>query len=129
MSIAQPASSPKPAPVRVEEKGAPPERPPFVWGIVGALAALKLALHLATNLFTPYGVHRDELLYLAMGQRLQLWRMDFPPLIALLAQAQRAAFGDSLVSIRLAAAIAGTLLVVLAALIAREVGGGRFAQG
>jgi len=97
--------------------------------VVGALAALKLALHLATNLFTPYGVHRDELLYLAMGRHLHLWGMDFPPLIAILAQAQRAAFGDSLLSIRLASALAGTLLVVLAALAAREVGGGRFAQG
>ena len=101
----------------------------MAWGVVGALAALKLALHLATNVFSPYGVHRDELLYLAMGRRLQLWRMDFPPVIALLAEAQRAALGDSLLSIRLASAIAGTLLVILAALIAREVGGGRFAQG
>ncbi|HEX8904528.1 MAG TPA: hypothetical protein VF771_06785, partial [Longimicrobiaceae bacterium] len=75
-----------------------PDRPPFAWGIVGGLALLKLALHLATNAFSPYGVHRDELLYLAMGRHLRLWRMDFPPLIALLAEGQRAAFGDSLLS-------------------------------
>ncbi|HET7230876.1 MAG TPA: glycosyltransferase family 39 protein [Longimicrobium sp.] len=129
MPITQAASEPKPAPARGQGGGEPPQRPPFAWGIVGALAALKLALHVATNLFTPYGVHRDELLYLAMGRHLQLWKMDFPPLIAVLAQAQRAAFGDSLLSIRLAAAIAGTLLVVLAALVAREAGGGRFSQG
>src|SRR5215212_9182816 len=105
-----------------------PERPPVAWGIVGGFAVLKLALHLATNAFTPYGIHRDELLYLAMGRHLQLWRMDFPPLIALLAEAQRAALGDSLLSIRLAAALAGTLVLVLAALVARELGGGLFAQ-
>ena len=116
-----PAAEPKPAP-------AAPVRPPIA-GIVWLLAAVKLALHLATNAFTAYGVHRDELLYLAMGRHLQLWRMDFPPLIAVLAEAQRAALGDSLLSIRLAAAIAGTLLLVMAALIARELGGGRFAQG
>jgi Dolichyl-phosphate-mannose-protein mannosyltransferase len=129
MSTAQTASSSTPALPREQRTAPLPERPPFAWGIVGALAALKLALHLATNLFTPYGVHRDELLYLAMGRHLRIWRMDFPPLIAILAEGQRAAFGDSLLSIRLASAIAGTLLVVLAALIAREVGGGRFAQG
>jgi len=96
---------------------------------VGTLALVKLAMHLATNVATPYGIHRDELLYLAMGRHLRLWRMDFPPLIALLAEGQRAAFGDSLLSIRLASAVAGTLVLVVAALIARELGGGRFAQG
>lgn len=106
-----------------------PPRPPLAWGTVGALAALTLALHLATNAFTPYGVHRDELLYLAMGRHFHLWRMDFPPLIALVGLAERALGGDSLVSLRLFPALAGTLLLVMAALIAREVGGGRFAQG
>ncbi|HEX6750260.1 MAG TPA: glycosyltransferase family 39 protein [Longimicrobium sp.] len=120
-------SAAKPAPDA--RAGAVPERPPVAWGIVAGFALVKLALHLATNLFTPYGIHRDELLYLAMGRHLQLWRMDFPPLIALLAEGQRAAFGDSLLSIRLASAVAGALIVVLAALIARELGGGRFAQG
>jgi hypothetical protein len=106
-----------------------PERPPVAWGIVGLLAAVKLVLHLATDAFTPYGIHRDELLYLAMGRHFHLWRMDFPPLIALAAQAERALAGDSLVSIRLLPTLAGTLILVLAALIARELGGGPFAQG
>lgn len=123
-----PAAPSTPATPRLQQ-GVPPERPPVAWGIVTAFAALKLALHLCTNLFSPYGIHRDELLYLAMGRHFRLWEMDFPPLIAALAEGQRAAFGDSLLSIRLASAIAGTLLVVLAALIARAVGGGRFAQG
>ena len=108
---------------------APPPRPPVAWAVVGALAAVKLALHLAANAFTPYGVHRDELLYLAMGRHLELWRMEFPPFIAIAAEAERALFGDSLLSIRLLPALAGTLVLVLAALAARELGGGRFAQG
>jgi Dolichyl-phosphate-mannose-protein mannosyltransferase len=116
-----------PAPAHAPLADALPPRPP-VATLVVLLAAVKLALHLATNLFTPYGIHRDELLYLAMGRHLQLWRMDFPPLIALLAESQRALLGDSLLSIRLAAALAGTLLLVLAALFARELGGGLFAQ-
>jgi 4-amino-4-deoxy-L-arabinose transferase-like glycosyltransferase len=63
-----------------------------------------------------------------MGRHLDLWRMDFPPLIALIAETVRATLGDSLVALRLVPALAGTGLVVLAALIAREMGGGRRAQ-
>jgi 4-amino-4-deoxy-L-arabinose transferase-like glycosyltransferase len=96
--------------------------------VIGVLAALKLALHLAVNLVTPYEFHRDELLYLAMGRHLRLWAMDFPPGIALLARAAQTIVGDSLVGIRLIPALAGTALVVLAALLARELGGGWRAQ-
>ena len=99
-----------------------------VWRPVAALAALKLGLHLTVNAVTPYGFHRDELLYLAMGRHLRLWTMDFPPAIALLANAVRAALGDSLPALRLVPALAGTLLLILAALTARELGGGRWAQ-
>jgi hypothetical protein len=38
---------------------------------VAGLAGLKLGLHLFVNAITPYGFHRDELLYLAMGRRAQ----------------------------------------------------------
>ena len=58
------------------------------------LAGLKLGLHLAVNAATPYGFHRDELLYLAMGRHLRLWAMDFPPGIALVATGVRATLGD-----------------------------------
>ncbi|MBA3259782.1 MAG: glycosyltransferase family 39 protein, partial [Gemmatimonadales bacterium] len=102
---------------------------PFATGAVAALGGIKLGLHLWVNATTPYGFHRDELLYLAMGRHLQLWRMDFPPGIALLAEASRAVLGDSLPAIRLAPALAGTALLVAAALFARELGGGRWAQG
>ena len=64
-----------------------------------------------------------------MGRHLRLWHMDFPPAIALLAEGVRAALGDSLLAIRLVPALAGTGVLVLAALIARELGGGRWAQG
>jgi 4-amino-4-deoxy-L-arabinose transferase-like glycosyltransferase len=105
-----------------------PGRPPPAWLLIAGLAGAKLALHLAVNATTPYGFHRDELLYLAMGRHLRLWRMDFPPAIALVAEAVRATLGDSLLAIRLVPALAGTALVVLAALVASELGGGRWAQ-
>jgi 4-amino-4-deoxy-L-arabinose transferase-like glycosyltransferase len=92
-------------------------------------AALKLALHLTVNLRTPYGFHRDELLYLGMGRHLQIWGMDFPPAIAIVAEASRTLLGDSLAAIRFFPALFGSAVVVLAALIARELGGGRIAQG
>jgi 4-amino-4-deoxy-L-arabinose transferase-like glycosyltransferase len=63
-----------------------------------------------------------------MGRHLRLWRMDFPPAIALVAEAVRATLGDSLLATRLVPALAGTALVVLAALVARELGGGRWSQ-
>ncbi len=83
------------------------------------LAALVAIGHIVVNLITPFGVHRDEFLYLAMGDHLRLWRMDFPPFIALLANAQRALLGDALWSIRLAPALAGGVIVAMAAFAAR----------
>lgn len=55
--------------------------------------------------------------------------MDFPPAIALIAESVRATVGESLFAIRLVPALAGTAILVLAACIARELGGGRWAQG
>lgn len=103
-------------------------RPPFWTRGILALAGVRLGLHLATVAVTPYSVHRDELLYLAMGKYLRFFHMDFPPFIAVLANTARALFGDSLLAIRLFPAVAGSALIVLAALIARELGGGRTAQ-
>jgi hypothetical protein len=122
-----------PARVPSAPPGLPPHgpidgRPTLAVRVVGALAALTLLLHVVVNVVTPYGPHRDELLYLAMGRHLRFWRMDFPPAIAVLANVERALLGDSLVSIRLAPALAAAALVVLAALIARDLGGGWRAQ-
>ena len=87
-----------------------------------------LLLHVVVNLTTPWGFHRDELLYLAMGQHLKVWSMDFPPLIAMLGRGARFLLGDSLAAIRLAPALAASALVLVTGMIARELGGGRIAQ-
>ena len=105
-----------------------PERPPFAARPVLALAAFTLVLHLVTNLVTPYGIQRDEFLYFAMGDHLRLWHMDFPPGVGVLSTASRFLLGDSLVALRLAPALVATAIVVLAAALARELGGGRWAQ-
>jgi len=98
---------------------------------IGLLLGIALAVvvaHVLVNIFGPYGFHRDEFLYLAMGQHLRIWAMDFPPMMALAAEASRHLLGDSLVAIRIVPAIAHALLIVLAGLAAREFGGRRFAQ-
>ena len=87
-----------------------------------------ILLHLAVNFFSPYGFQRDEFLYLAMARHLRLWSMDFPPFIAIAAKATLASLGGSIVAVRFLPAVTGGLLVFLAALIARRLGGGRYAQ-
>jgi hypothetical protein len=104
-------------------------RPQLFARQLAAIAAAKLAMHVAVNATTSFGFQRDEFLYFAMGQHLRLWRMDFPPGIAMAANAVRWLLGDSMTAIRMVPAIAGTLTLVVAVMIARELGGGRFAQG
>lgn len=94
--------------------------------LVLVIAACKLGLHLYTN--RSYGYFIDELYYLACAEHLDWGYVDQPPLIALIARLARTALGDSLPAIRLLPALAGAGKVVLTGLIARELGGGRFAQ-
>jgi dolichyl-phosphate-mannose--protein O-mannosyl transferase len=49
--------------------------------------------------------------------------------VALVASATRAVLGDSLVALHFLPALAGAAVVVLAGLMARELGSGRFTQG
>lgn len=100
--------------------------PASEWRIVIALALAKLLFQLI--LFHGYGIFRDELYYLACSRHLAWGYVEFPPLIAVLTRAVTMLFGDSLFAIRLLPAVAGAGVVVLTALIARELGGGRFAQ-
>jgi hypothetical protein len=92
------------------------------------LAGLKLALHVAVNLITPYEFHRDELLYLAMGRHLRLWSMDFPPAIALLAKRRAPSSATRSSASGWFPRSPATGVVILAALVARELGGGWRAQ-
>lgn len=94
--------------------------------IVLALGLLKLLIHGLTA--GNYGYFRDELYYLAASERLAAGYVDFPPLVALLTALVRATLGDSTLALRLLPALAGAAVVVLAGLMARELGGGRLAQ-
>jgi hypothetical protein len=95
----------------------------WVWALAGAV----VLTHLALSAWGPYELHRDALLYLAMGEHLHLFRMDFPPFIALLAEAERL-LGDSEVLIHVGPAVAHGALIVLAAAFAYRLGGGALPQ-
>ena len=103
-------------------------RQPLASRSIAALSAIIFALHVIVNRLSPYGFQRDEFLYMAMGRHLRLWRMDFPPFIAIISQLERYVLGDSIVAIRFLPSVAAGLIVMMAALIARELGGGKFAQ-
>jgi hypothetical protein len=94
---------------------------------VALIAAAKLALHLYAG--RRYGYFVDELYYLACARHLDWGYVDQPPLIATIARIARGVLGDSLLAIRIPAALAGAATAVMTGMIARELGGGRFAQG
>jgi len=75
-----------------------------------------------------YGWQRDELYYAVAGHHLQGGYVEFPAVTGLLSAAARLLFGWSLVGFRSFAIAAGALTMVVAALVARELGGGRRAQ-
>jgi len=87
---------------------------------------LKCGLNLAFA--GRYGWQRDELYYAVAGRHLQGGYVEFPPVTALLSAAARVLFGWSLVGFRAFAILAGAATILLAALVARELGGGRKAQ-
>lgn len=90
------------------------------------LALAKFILHLLFN--SRYGYFRDELYYIICGDRLAFGYVDHPPFTPLIARLSRLLFGDSLLGLRVFPALAGAATVLLAGLIARKLGGGRFSQ-
>ena len=94
--------------------------------LVASIAAVKLLVHLYAG--RHYGYFVDELYYLACSRHLDWGYVDQPPLIALIAWVGRHLFGQSLAAIRFLPAVAGAAEIVLTAVLARALGGGRFAQ-
>jgi hypothetical protein len=95
--------------------------------LVLCISACKLLVHLYAG--RHYGYFVDELYYLACSRHLDWGYVDQPPLIAVITWLARFLLGDSLPAIRFFPAVAGAAEVALTALIARELGGKRFAQG
>jgi 4-amino-4-deoxy-L-arabinose transferase-like glycosyltransferase len=99
-----------------------------VW-ISLAFAAIKVALHIITNIIAQhagYGIFRDEMYYLICGQRLAFGYVDQPPMVAVVARVTEMLFGhDHMWSLRLFPALAGGAKVFLTGVIAWALGGGR----
>jgi len=75
-----------------------------------------------------YGFHGDEMYFVVAGQHPAFGYVDQPPLTPLLSAASVAVLGVSPNAIRLLPALEMALIVVLVALIARDLGGSRRAQ-
>lgn len=93
---------------------------------VVAIALGRLALLCYFN--NRYGYFRDEFDYIACGNHLAWGFVDHPPLVPFLAKFSTLVLGDSLRSIRFLPALASSAVIVVAALVARALGGGRFAS-
>ncbi len=90
--------------------------------VPGLLTAANLGLALAA--IGRFGWFRDELYYVACSDHLAAGFVDHPPLSIFILKLVRLFFGDSLASVRLLPALGSAAFVLLAALIARELGGG-----
>ena len=89
------------------------------------LGILALLLHASTA--WRYGYFRDELYFIACSRHLAWGYVDQPPLVAFAAWLATP-FGYHLIALRALPMLAAALAVVVAVAIARDLGGGRFAQ-
>src|ERR1700693_518850 len=112
-------------PPDTEARSIPP-LPPLAIDVLITLCSIKFLLHVFTSM-RHYGYFRDELYYLDMARHLDWGYVDAAPLIAVYARIALL-MGGSLAALRILPALAGTALVALSMLIARQFGGGRYAQ-
>ena len=95
-------------------------------GVLLLVAAARVFVHVVTN--GQYGFHRDELQTLDDARHLDWGFVVYPPIAPLIGRLELAMFGTSLVGFRVFAAVAVSLVMVLAGLIAKELGGDRRIQ-
>ncbi|HUP50747.1 MAG TPA: glycosyltransferase family 39 protein [Thermoanaerobaculia bacterium] len=100
------------------------------WTSAAALAGTMAAVKLLLPLFNaaPFGYFRDELYYLVCGLRPDWGYVDHPSMAPLLAVAGWKLFGETLYGLRFFPAAFGAAAMLLAALMARRLRGGVFAQ-
>ncbi len=103
----------------------PGRRPDRLSGWVLALAGALLAVLAATS--TRYGFHRDELYFIVAGSHPAFGYPDQPPLVPLLAWTMHHLSSGPFL-LRIPSALASAATTILAALVARELGGNARAQ-
>src|SRR5256886_4333633 len=93
---------------------------------IAFLVAAKIGITMAVA--DRYGWHRDEFYSRASSRHLSLGYVAYPPVTPLLARLDQARLPGWLPGLRLLPVLAGAAVIVIAALIARELGGNRLAQ-
>ena len=91
------------------------------------LALLQFAVQTAFH--GRYCYFRDELYYIACSNHLAFGYVDQPPLSIAILWINRLLLGDSLQALRFLPSLVGSCIVLLAAYMARKLGGTKFAQG
>ncbi len=94
--------------------------------VILAIALFNIAVRLLVYDNLEY--HRDELLYLALGQHPDFGYATVPPLIGWISWLLQQIIPDKLFAIRLSASVLGGIMIFLAASMARELGGSRYAS-
>ena len=110
--------------VAAADRARDPARATFLIGLTGVAALIAVT----APFMSRYGWDRDELYFLSAAHHLALGYVDFPPLIAVVGWLVDKLAPGSLVALRMVSLAAGAATVILAAFIARELGGGRRAQ-
>jgi hypothetical protein len=105
------------------------QRPPIAWSLLLTLAAVKLLLHVVSSAWVAYGWVGDEFYFLDCARHLAWGYVDHPPLSIAVLRLWTELLGTSLLVVRLVPALSGCATIVLAGLMARELGGGWVAQG
>jgi 4-amino-4-deoxy-L-arabinose transferase-like glycosyltransferase len=96
-------------------------------GILILLALARILLQVFTN--GQYGFHQDELVTLdAAAHHLAWGYVAWPPLVPFMARLALSLFGPSLIGLRSLAVLAEGIVMLLAGLMIRDLGGGRWAQ-
>jgi 4-amino-4-deoxy-L-arabinose transferase-like glycosyltransferase len=90
------------------------------------LALIKLIIHIATD--HQYGFHRDELAMIDDARHPAWGYVAYPPVTPIIGWIALTLFGPSMVGVRFFSALAQSIAMVLAGLIAREMGASRHAQ-
>lgn len=91
-----------------------------------ALALIGVLVHILLN--GQYGFHRDELDFIMSARRLDWGYVSYPPVTPFFARLGLEIFGESLRGLRVLPSIAQGIVMVLASLMARDMGGKRGAQ-
>lgn len=102
----------------------------FFWksgtAIVVWIAVGTVLVHLATG--WRYGFNRDELMAVEDARHLAWGYVQYPPMTAFFGRVALELFGTSLVGFRFFAASVQAMALVLTGLMAKELGGGKWAQ-